>query len=202
MDAPPATPVDGRRRRTIATRHALRAAVLDLASERDLDAVTVEEIAERAGVSTRTFFNHFDTKEDAALFDVPLLGEEQVDLLSTAGGDLWADLTLVLVSGAECVERDGLDLHRLIAVHQRTPSLIARQLTRFIRLERQLCGAIGTRLGGGPDARLRAEVLAAAGLAAVRVGLDHWGADPAGRPARTHLRQAFGALGTVAGRST
>lgn len=46
----------------------VQAAALALVSERGLTAVTVEDIAAAAGVSRRTFFNHFPTKA-AALFD-------------------------------------------------------------------------------------------------------------------------------------
>ncbi|PWH07938.1 TetR family transcriptional regulator [Brachybacterium endophyticum] len=42
-------------------------AALELVAEHGLDGVTVEMIAERAGVSPRTFFNHWATKETAIL---------------------------------------------------------------------------------------------------------------------------------------
>ncbi len=54
-----------RERKRSETRLALEAAALDLAIEVGLDSLTVEQIAERANVSRRTFFNYFATKEDA-----------------------------------------------------------------------------------------------------------------------------------------
>src|SRR6201990_212445 len=65
----PATeaPVSLRERKKLATRRLLRRAALDLVSERGLSNVTVEDIAEAAEVSPRTFFNYFSSKE-AALF--------------------------------------------------------------------------------------------------------------------------------------
>lgn len=60
-----------RERKRIATRNAIQRAVLTLALERGFDGVTVEEISHDAGISPRTFFNYFPTKEAAVIGDVP-----------------------------------------------------------------------------------------------------------------------------------
>lgn len=49
------------------SRIAMHRAALELVSEHGLGGVTVEAIAQRAGVSTRTFFNHWATKESAII---------------------------------------------------------------------------------------------------------------------------------------
>ncbi len=49
------------------TRIAMHRAALELVLEHGLAGVTVEAIAHRAGVSTRTFFNHWSTKESAII---------------------------------------------------------------------------------------------------------------------------------------
>jgi AcrR family transcriptional regulator len=49
------------------SRIAMHRAALELVGEHGLGGVTVEAIAHRAGVSTRTFFNHWSTKESAII---------------------------------------------------------------------------------------------------------------------------------------
>src|SRR6266540_1260609 len=50
------------------TRNALRAAALALFAAQGFDTTTTEEIAERAGVSVRTFFRYFPTMELVLFF--------------------------------------------------------------------------------------------------------------------------------------
>ncbi len=54
-----------RERKKAATRHALGTAAMRLAIERGLDNVLVEDIADAAGVSARTFNNYFASKYEA-----------------------------------------------------------------------------------------------------------------------------------------
>jgi AcrR family transcriptional regulator len=60
--------IDGRRQHKPQTRQALIDAALSLFGARGYDATSTEEIAERAGVSPRTFFRYFDTKDQVLFF--------------------------------------------------------------------------------------------------------------------------------------
>jgi AcrR family transcriptional regulator len=57
-----------RERKKLSTRWALSDAALELALERGLESVTREDIANRAGVSLRTFNNYFTGKYEAVAF--------------------------------------------------------------------------------------------------------------------------------------
>lgn len=56
-------PPSRRQEHKLRTQRALQQAALDLFSEQGYDDTTTDEIAERAGVSPRTFFRYFPTKE-------------------------------------------------------------------------------------------------------------------------------------------
>src|SRR5690242_9986018 len=94
-----------RERKKLATRRALRRAALDLVAERGFAHVTVQDIAEAADVSPRTFFNYFPSRE-AALFGTDperiLVLRERV-IHATPGGSALEALRMVMVSDAQAV---------------------------------------------------------------------------------------------------
>jgi AcrR family transcriptional regulator len=69
-------------RRVQRTRRALRQALQDLALEKGFDAVTVEELAERANVGRTTFYLHYRDKEDLLLESVGALVDDLVSHIS------------------------------------------------------------------------------------------------------------------------
>jgi len=72
-------PSGGRNARGLATARRIGRAAVGLAVQRGLDGLTVDEVCEEAGVSQRTFFHHYATKEDALLgLDLPVLDEHAV----------------------------------------------------------------------------------------------------------------------------
>ena len=83
-----------RARKKAATRDCLISVALALCAESTYAATTVEAIAEAAGVSTRTFFHYFPTKQDV------FLGHER-DLL--AGSSPKSNGTVALACGCSVV---------------------------------------------------------------------------------------------------
>ncbi len=74
-----------REQKKLLTRVAMHRAALELVAENGLAGVTVQMIARRAGVSTRTFFNHWSTKEAAIL---GVVGDEASRTVATLQGHL------------------------------------------------------------------------------------------------------------------
>src|ERR1700677_720483 len=130
-----AAPVpSGQERRRRRTQRALQNAAIALVGRRGLAEVTVDEIAAAAGVSRRTFFNHFPTKA-AALFDPdPSDAERLAQLLAAASGsaDPWRALQSALVSFVAGHENVIVVRRRLIAA---SPELAQYHRTAHAHVE-------------------------------------------------------------------
>lgn len=176
-----------------ATRRALRTATVELGLERGLDAVRVEEIAERAGVSTRTFFNYFAVKDDAALLDVLGVDDDGLATLTGPPDAVWARLRELFGADVERVG-DGAGLARLMELHQRDPRLQSHQLGHFRRFEARLQATLAALLPDDPAGRLRAGVLSGSCITAVRVGLESWAREGRRGSPRRHVEDAFDVL--------
>ncbi|WXF91171.1 TetR/AcrR family transcriptional regulator [Curtobacterium flaccumfaciens pv. flaccumfaciens] len=88
-DSAPPSELGLRDRKRIETRNRIAEAARSLALEQGVDGTTIEQIAARADVSPRTFFNYFESKEDAVLGHTELDLEPatlQAHLAAVAGG--------------------------------------------------------------------------------------------------------------------
>lgn len=63
------------------TRLALSAAAIDIVASEGIEALTAERVAERAGVSRRTFFNYFSRLEDALTASLEQVTTDTVEAL-------------------------------------------------------------------------------------------------------------------------
>ena len=93
-----------RERKKLATRLALHEAALQLVAERGLDHVSVDDIAERADVSPRTFFNYFSSKDDAVLGLDPDGAAQQVEAFLARPADESPVQALRAVARAQAAE--------------------------------------------------------------------------------------------------
>ncbi len=71
-----------RDRKRLLTRKRLEWAAIDIVADAGLEALTIDAISDRAEVSPRTFFNYFDSKEDAIL-GIRLAGDVTAELERT-----------------------------------------------------------------------------------------------------------------------
>src|SRR5581483_6819484 len=71
--------------RVVRTRDKLGDALIALLIEKSFDAVTVQDVLDRAGVSRSTFYAHYRDKNDLFLSDVDQFLESMATLLERAG---------------------------------------------------------------------------------------------------------------------
>ncbi|WP_424216665.1 TetR/AcrR family transcriptional regulator (plasmid) [Streptomyces sp. BI20] len=169
-----------RARKKRATRYALFEAAVRLAAERGVEHVTVEAISERVGVSPRTFFNYFRSRDEAFVMADPEAGERLRDLIREAPPAL---STLDVLRGAIAEHLAGFDvppeLWRLMAqALSRSPELTGRLLSLQAEEERAYATVFLERLTAqgeeGPAAELYALLLAALTSTVARVSMTHW----------------------------
>ncbi len=136
-----------RRRDAVEKAAAIERAAVDLVLEHGYDAVTVDMICARAGVSQRTFFNHFRTK-DAALIgtDEPQVDERAARAFIVSTGPLLVEAAQLIRVDPGAMAADPALLARRIRAIGSNPALMARQLERISVLDRELTEIIGLRL--------------------------------------------------------
>ncbi|MDI6520791.1 helix-turn-helix domain-containing protein [Streptomyces coelicoflavus] len=175
------TPPPGlRERKKQATREALRAAALRLAMEHGPDGVRVEDIAEAAGVSPRTYNNYFASREQAIVSAVTADREARIAAAVAARPEEVRLAEAVTEAVVEQYTDAGEGGHEALLFITTRPALRHAFLDSTAGIEPPLSAVIAERLGGtgAPTAR----VLAASVAAAVRIALEGW-LRPAGEDA-------------------
>ncbi|HLT59833.1 MAG TPA: helix-turn-helix domain-containing protein [Microlunatus sp.] len=175
----------------------LMQAALELFDERGFDQTTAGDIAERAGVTERTFFRHFPDKREV-LFDSSRTMERTAHEATLAAPAELAPLDAALVgvtAGAAMLEdrrEYAARRARIIASH---PSLRERELLKLAALAATIAQALAERGVAEPVTTLAAE----SAVTAFRVGFERWtAAGPAGR-LDDRITEAAAALRELAG---
>jgi AcrR family transcriptional regulator len=159
-----------RERKKTATREALSAAALRLAMEHGPENVRVDDIAEAAGVSPRTYNNYFSSREQAI---VAAIAAERALRVGAALRDRPADEPLAEAVVEALIEQyvaePAGDALLLITT---SPGLRAEFADTVAAIEQPLASAVAARTGS--DDHLATAVLAAAVSAAARVAVERW----------------------------
>jgi AcrR family transcriptional regulator len=170
---------------------------MDLFAERGYGKTTVGDIAARAGLTERTFFNYFTDKREVLFAGSEHFVKRVVDAVRAAPRSSAAlDVVLSAYEGTNDFfeERRAFARRRyaLIAAH---PELQERELIKMMSLAASITETLEQRGTSSAAARLATE----AGLAIVRVAFDQWGKDPKDRSLTFHLRAARRQLEAVVG---
>jgi AcrR family transcriptional regulator len=165
-----------RERKKVATRQALHEAAVRLAIAHGADKITVEAVADEAGVSRRTFSNYFASKEEALLH-----GDHQriavlIGMVAArpAGERPWEALTEAAREFYRQVgELDPAWVAQTRMLRSR-PALLTQQLNTFAAVERELAAAVAARADKPDPSGVRARLTAATFMTSLRVALHIW----------------------------
>lgn len=188
-----------RERKKRATRSALQYAALTLVAERGIDNVTVDDVTTEVGVSQRTFFNYFATKEEALIGADPDLLDRLVAALRARPEHeppLYA-LRQVLVIDAERVA-EAKEIWRLrMALHAEHPEIFHSAASASERINSALADVIAQRCGTDVDADPYARLVVGVAAAARRTALQLWARKGFSRPYPEIMSQCFDELHTL-----
>jgi AcrR family transcriptional regulator len=154
-----------RERKKLAMRQAILDAAYDLFAERGFAATTIDDIAERVGVSPRTIFRYFDTKE-ALLFagaDVMIEALRAALAARPAGEPLMTSLRIGVKTACDVAADEAERRIEGMAMIKAEVSLREYQ-TQVIgqRIEEAIVEFVAGRLGADPVTDVRPRVLGAA----------------------------------------
>jgi AcrR family transcriptional regulator len=175
----------------------LARAALELYSERGFDQTTVAEIAERAGLTERTFFRHFADKREVLFWGQGAL----LDTLVTTVADAPDSAAPIDVVAAGLVAAAGLLQERRQQARQRRAVIAAnvglreRELIKLATLASATADALRRRGVKDPAASLTAE----AGVAVFKVAFERWIDKANDGDLRQLIRESLEELKAVAG---
>lgn len=167
----------------------LTEAALQLLAEKGFDTVTIDEIVTAAGVSRRTFFRYFASKEDVVVRFLAGMGAGIIaELASRPAGERPAEALrhAVWAAMAACGDRSDQAERtlRVVRLILGTPALLARFLEHQAQWRDELAAELTRRLDLDAEAELYPRLAAGMALNAFDAVLHRWsGSDGADDPA-------------------
>jgi AcrR family transcriptional regulator len=178
----------------------LEQAAMELYVEQGFEHTTVAEIAERAGLTERTFFRHFADKREVLFSGSERLSEllrERVEAAPKAVTPIEAVSAALEAVGAVLQERREWAKQRQTVITA-NPELRERELIKLASLAATLREALRKRGVKEPVAGITAE----AGIAAFKVAFERWVQQPTRRNLPRLVRESLEDLKAIAaGRS-
>ena len=174
----------------------LETAAMELYRERGFDSTTVAEIAERAGLTERTFFRHYADKREVLFGGAGILEEL---LVNKAVGAAAAEPPMDAIVTVLCeVATELFDERREFARQRQliisaNAELRERELIKLASLSSALAGALRERGVSEPGASLAAE----SGIAVFKIAFERWTSDAGERPLAHFIRESMTELRAV-----
>lgn len=159
-----------------AVRDEITQTAIDLFLRQGFEATTIDQILELVGVSRRSFFRYFGTKEDVVLGNLVSRGASIAEALShrPAEEEPWDAIRAAFHEAQEMSafgRRETLALGRMLFD---TPSLLARHLEKRLRWQELFVPLIAARLPAEGDRDLQAHAIVTSALSCLDAASRAW----------------------------
>lgn len=171
---------------------------MELYGENGFESTTVAEIAERAGLTERTFFRHFADKREVLFWGAGALQDFLVNNVDATPPSVPPIEAITAALGAAANDffegrRDRVRLRQ--AIIAANTELQERELIKLAALASALADALRRRGVSEPAASLAAE----AGIAVFKIAFEGWIHDERGRTLSQVIRGSMDELSRVTG---
>ncbi len=190
-------PVPIRERTRRLAQSELTSVAQDLFLEHGYEATTVDQIAAAAGMSKRTFFRYFPSKDDLVIGKFDLFGDRMAEALDARPQDepVWESMRRVFDITLDYVRDDQQRARNeaMDRIVQSTPRLTARYLEKLQRVQLLLIGRVAERLGQSPSDP-RAAAIVGAAFACLQAARASWLDSDQSEPFEGYLDRVMGTL--------
>ncbi len=177
----------------------LTEAALNLLARQGFDEVTIDEIVAAAGVSKRTFFRYFASKEDVVVHFLAEMGtgmRAELAVRPTREPPSVALRHTVWISIDACAGHGDRAL-RVVQLILGTPALLARFLERQAQWRDELASELARRLALDPATDLYPQMAAGMALIAFDTVLRRWSDSDGAKDPAALADQAFAVISTA-----
>jgi AcrR family transcriptional regulator len=191
-------PLPVRERTRRAVRDELAQLAKDLFVEKGYDETTIDDLAAAAGMSKRTFFRYFASKEELVMGKYEILGEQLAEDLAARPADepLWASLRHMFGRVVEYCESEArgstaVAMENIVRDH---PALNASYLERVSRMQDLVLEQVRTRNGRQDPTDPRTPAIVGAAFSCLIAAWSTWLTSNQARPFGDLLDQAMDAI--------
>ncbi|GAA1649886.1 TetR family transcriptional regulator [Microbacterium flavum] len=194
-------PIRERTRRAVMTE--LTAVAQDLFVAQGYDRTTVDEIASASGMSKRTFFRYFPSKDDLVIGKYDLFADRMAEAFDARPADepVWESLRRLFDITLDYIEddRQRARSEAMDEIVRSTPQLHARYLEKMQRVQALLTERVARRLLGEEHTTTdpRPAALVGAAFASMQAARQAWFASDRSAPFSSYIDDAMSAVELV-----
>jgi AcrR family transcriptional regulator len=142
------------------TRQEIAEHAMALFVQKGFDRVTVAEVADSVGISEKTVFNYFPTKEDLFFDELPRREAALIEAVRTRADGESVVATLHRLQARDCTRLASPQFAVFARIIDESPALQAKEIEVMARFTQVLADVIASELGARPiDAKIAANML-------------------------------------------